>query len=1013
MSEQQGPPPEWSIASPGQAGEGPPVSPVDWGNLEREVLGELLEPSARETPPEFSPPPWPLSPEPAPDISSILIEDYRQRMGRRAPAADSCGESTSVAGRDSLRSIIRGSGFLRSGADDPSQAERARLPDLGDCLFGFQLRRELGRGAFARVFEAEQLDLAGRPVVLKVSRIEGSEPQTLAQLQHTHIVPIFSLHEDPAAGLRAVCMPYFGGASLGQVLQAMSAATSRAKRGQDLLNALDGAARPLPLPQTAPANDDQTPRAILGRLSYVEAVVWIGARLAEALHHAHQRGILHRDVKPQNVLLGGDGQPMLLDFNLAHDDRDPQSDTSLGGTVSYMAPEHLRAVANRDPAQARKVDARADVYSLGMVLFEMLAGRRPFACSIGSNPAAFYLESMAIERSRAAPSLRRLRSDIPWGLDSILRRCLAPVPEERYASAEQLAEDLRRFLADDPLRYAPEPSLKERVRKWVRRHPRLAYGGGVALAALLLISLLGLAWLGTRSLLADTQSELEIKQAQQRSRDFREEVTRALFLVNTTSDLADHLGEGIRTCEHALGIYKVLDSSGWREPPDWGKAVAEERPVLAQEARDLLLLLAGARVRREPGKAEVLHGALRLLETAESIPGLDPSRALWEDRAAYREALGDRDGAAQARTRAVEIQPATAQEHYLVAMTYARSRRYDLAVQHLDRAVQLHPRHYWSFAQRGLCHLERGELELAASDLSVCIGLWPDFAWGYLNRAGVLARCGRRSEAIADYDAALRYDRSLTAVFLNRGLLHLELEHYPAALADFQEAAKRGRDDAFLHSGFGVALERLGRPADADAAFRQAAERAAQLPAVARLRLRWVEGFAIARRKAAEARAAFEEVLRDHPDHPQALYGLGMLLEEDGKLVAALPYYHRALEASPGFVAPRRARAVVLARLGERGRATQEINDCLARDPQSGVTIYAAACVAALLARKAAPAEAQRATAEALRLLGEAFRLHYGQDKAAEDQDLESIRQHPRFRELLEKARKEPGAREP
>src|SRR5262249_43883076 len=92
------------------------------------------------------------------------------------------------------------------------------LPEVGDELFGFRLDRELGQGAFAKVFLAKQGNLAGRPVVLKVSAIEGNEPQTLAQLQHTHIVPIHSVHEDTRAGVRAVCMPYFGGASLTPVL---------------------------------------------------------------------------------------------------------------------------------------------------------------------------------------------------------------------------------------------------------------------------------------------------------------------------------------------------------------------------------------------------------------------------------------------------------------------------------------------------------------------------------------------------------------------------------------------------------------------------------------------------------------------------------------------------------------------------------------------------------------------------------------------------------------------------
>src|SRR5205823_14985823 len=98
-------------------------------------------------------------------------------------------------------------------------------------LFRSSLRQELGRGAFARVFLAEQPDLARRPVVLKVSGIDGDEPQTLAQLQHTHIVPIYSVHEDARAGLRAVCLPYFGGASLSRVLEALWSETPLPGRG--------------------------------------------------------------------------------------------------------------------------------------------------------------------------------------------------------------------------------------------------------------------------------------------------------------------------------------------------------------------------------------------------------------------------------------------------------------------------------------------------------------------------------------------------------------------------------------------------------------------------------------------------------------------------------------------------------------------------------------------------------------------------------------------------------------
>src|SRR5262249_3141405 len=114
----------------------------------------------------------------------------------------------------------------------------------GEEVFGFRLRHELGRGAFARVFLGEQPELADRPVVLKVSAMEGREAQTMAQLQHTHIVPVYSIHEDARAGLRAVCMPYFGGASLSAVLKALWVEKGRPDAGEQLVSALAAVASP-------------------------------------------------------------------------------------------------------------------------------------------------------------------------------------------------------------------------------------------------------------------------------------------------------------------------------------------------------------------------------------------------------------------------------------------------------------------------------------------------------------------------------------------------------------------------------------------------------------------------------------------------------------------------------------------------------------------------------------------------------------------------------------------------
>src|SRR5262249_1312737 len=159
-----------------------------------------------------------------------------------------------------------------------------------------------------------------------------------------HIVPIYSVHEDTQQGLRAVCMPYFGGASLSRVVQAVWAENSRPLHGADLVRALKTMASPPPGPDGRPeeppgnaARPGTSPLDPLEKLSYVRAAAWIVARLAEALEHAHQRGVLHRDIKPSNVLLSGDGQPMLLDFNLAQNLRreKEQAKAVIGGTISY------------------------------------------------------------------------------------------------------------------------------------------------------------------------------------------------------------------------------------------------------------------------------------------------------------------------------------------------------------------------------------------------------------------------------------------------------------------------------------------------------------------------------------------------------------------------------------------------------------------------------------------------------------------------------------------------------
>jgi tetratricopeptide (TPR) repeat protein len=439
---------------------------------------------------------------------------------------------------------------------------------------------------------------------------------------------------------------------------------------------------------------------------------------------------------------------------------------------------------------------------------------------------------------------------------------------------------------------------------------------------------------------------------------------------------------------------------------------AEDRRQLAEDRRELLLLLAGARVRLKPGDRPTLVRSLALLDEAEAIRGLPPSKALWLDRASYRSQLGDAARAGEAREQAGSIAATGPRDHYLLAISYARqggTDGYRNAIAELDEALGLQPRHYWSALQRGICRMELGEYPQALGDFGTCIGLWPEHSWGYFNRGCVLDRMGLKLDAIDDYTGALERDPKFAAALTNRGLARVELSQYEPALADFDRAMSLGGPaDAALAAGRGLALEGLGRHGEADAAFAEAFALAPD-PDPARIRLKWTYGFAVSARLPERAKAAFDEVLRQDARHPQALYGRAMLAMSGGDLGSALRYFNRAVEANPGFVEARRYRAVVLARRGEWDPATCDINWCLDREPRSGETLYAAACVAA---RAAEAAPSPRAIDRAFDLLERAWSLGAGR-KAGEDPDLDVLRKDHRFARRMQIALRTNGGRRP
>ncbi len=285
----------------------------------------------------------------------------------------------------------------------------AACPGVGESLGPFRLLAELGRGASGRTYLATDPSLADRPVVLKVIPGDQDEHLALAQLRHTHIVPLFSEHSFPDMGLRVLCMPYLGGASLERILKDLSEVPPARRSGRILVDLIDRNTRRTPSPPPTPSPF----RRALEQATFAQAVAWIAACLADALHYAHERGMVHMDVKPSNVLITVDGQPMLLDFHLA---RAPFAAGDwvvdrLGGTPEWMSPEQKTAIeaVNEGRAATTGVDGRSDVFALGLLMRTALTG-----------PGVRDGSAVDADGARSSPG-------VSVGLGDIVRKCTGAI----------------------------------------------------------------------------------------------------------------------------------------------------------------------------------------------------------------------------------------------------------------------------------------------------------------------------------------------------------------------------------------------------------------------------------------------------------------------------------------------------------------------------------------------------------------------------------------------------------
>jgi tetratricopeptide (TPR) repeat protein len=599
-------------------------------------------------------------------------------------------------------------------------------------------------------------------------------------------------------------MPYFGGATLSALLSSLENQHPSCRTGNDLAAALRHAQ---PLGDATIASQDQN-GSVYSQCSYPDGVCRIGICLAAALQFAHERGLLHLDVKPSNVLIAADGVPMLLDFHLARaplhaGDAPP---VRLGGTPGYMAPElaaALEAVRSGTPIPT-SVDCRADIYSLGVVLAEALGH------TAGSQ-----------------------NSHISTGLADILKRCTAQSPADRYSSAGEVADDLERHLAALPLKGVTNRSLTERWRKWRRRYPY-----ALSLIALFLTLTAGGLSLAMQASNKADRATAALQEGESRLREgrfgeavealrggemltadlpFQRPLDARLREARMRAEQGQAAVELHQLCERLRPLYAAeivsqsqqqLAETRCRELWSQRDAIArrlegQSTPELERQWRsdllDIGILAASLQSHTaSPGQAENAHRrAIAILDEAEALLG--PSGVLYLERAGHARALGWVAAADEATRNAKYFPPQTPWEHFAIGRAYLGAGENRRALSEMDRCLERDPASLWANYFRGVCSMRLGETADASTAFSVCVALSPRSAWSFYSRGVAYSEAGRLERAFTDFNQAIVLDRGFTPAILGRAIVHSRAGRYTDALADLRLALAGGLNPSIVN----------------------------------------------------------------------------------------------------------------------------------------------------------------------------------------------------------------------
>jgi eukaryotic-like serine/threonine-protein kinase len=839
---------------------------------------------------------------------------------------------------------LRAQSLSQSLCNQSKQIPLDQLPVPGQAWCDFELLELLGQGAFARVYLARQKSMASRLVALKLTYRNTSESHWLAKLQHSAIVPIYSIHQSER--IYGICMPYLGNTTLADIFYDISrdpkkliAKTSarNSHSGKSLLSTLaarnhrlttvvssrstlDGTsnltnnASPIISDDVtaAPSATDLTktlpsfsafqdvsiassPVAhLLAKFDYVQSLLWIFAQLADALACAHRAGILHSDIKPANILLAADGQPRLLDFNvalLASTESVSQASQQLGGTIAYMSPEHLRAVHDASVL----IDERSDIYSLGLVLFQMLTGKLPT-----TQDTAIH-NSLGGASATSIPSLREFNPSLSPALAAIVDRCLQADPTRRYQTARDLYDDLMAQLESKPLVHQPEPSGAERVRKWFYRHPRLSSAGTIASVAgvLLVATALALAARGRQLLTADWQrrwTQIELLEPETIS-----------YL--TATDLAPELiPEATGKLHQLVGLVAQINRPEEVDQAFLNSNGPKERERLETRLSFLLALDAGvdttAGDRAAPGLISNLKKQLQSRASSQSTPDTSATDSYLK---------GDFIEASVA----------------------------------LQTQLQASQQDYGSWLMLGNCHAGLQDHAAAQQCYTACMALRPAIAVPQFFRGISRLQSGQTKAAIEDFDAVAKQQAGWTSAYFNRALAEQALGRFEDSLSSLNLAIERGDRSVQAYSVRAQIHATLGRVSE------QQADIASALAAKPRTEEDWIV-HALLNLEAGKTDAAVEELgqaLVRFPNSLDARQNLAHIYSDVANQPnLALQQMEALIQADPGNPMRLAGRAVLLARQGQIEPALEDLRQATAGDPKLPIIQYQIASCYSLIA---------------------------------------------------------------